>query len=299
MCRRDCHKKTNNINTCNNRCSCKIRWDIDLNYIEKGRCNNQVILLVHGWLQSSKIFQGQLDGLSNQYHVIAVDMRGHGDSPKPPTGYRVAQLADDLHRFIVKHRLKNIILGGHSMGASIIWSYIERFGSYRISKFIFIDSSPAILNSFRVTDEDEKKKAGFLFTDQDLYDVTSKLLTNQAGVIDDFRPTFFSEDISEELVQFNKSESLKVPSEYAAKLLIDLCTQDLRDIIKNIIPKLHKPVLVFGGDISLFPKEVAIWMADQIPNSRLEIFSASEKGSHFMFLENPNKFNRVVRNFVR
>lgn len=286
-------------NKCAKRNSYKISWDINLNYIEKGCRHNKVILLVHGWSQSAKSFQNQIDGLSDKYRVIAVDMRGHGNSPKPFDGYRIAQFADDLHNFILAYRLDNIILGGHSMGSSVIWSYIERFGSDRISKFIFIDQSPALLNTFRVTDPVEQQKAGFLFTDQSLYDICAKLLINQSGVLDDFRPAFFTAGIDSQIVQFNKSESLKIPGEYAARLLIDHSCQDWRDVIRLIIPKLNKPILVIGGEVSIIPAEAMRWVATQIPNSRLEIFSAAEKGSHFMFLENPTKFNQIVRDFVR
>ena len=50
---------------------------IKLSAIEKG--TGPTLLLVPGWSQSAKSFQAQIDGLSDRYHVIAVDMRGHGD----------------------------------------------------------------------------------------------------------------------------------------------------------------------------------------------------------------------------
>jgi pimeloyl-ACP methyl ester carboxylesterase len=84
---------------------------LNLNCIEKGQ--GRTLLLVPGWSQTAKSFQKQIDGLSDRYRILAVDMRGHGDSPKPSTGYRIARLAADLHEFILVHGLSDIALGGN------------------------------------------------------------------------------------------------------------------------------------------------------------------------------------------
>jgi len=46
------------------------------------------------------------------------------------------------------------------------------------------------------------------------------------------------------------------------------------------------------------PWKSQVWIANQIRGSRLEIFEESEGGNHFMFMENPQKFNRIVRDFM-
>jgi pimeloyl-ACP methyl ester carboxylesterase len=117
---------------------------INLHYVERGQ--GPVLLFVHGWSQSTRCFEKQLADLSDRYRVMAVDMRGHGESPKPSHGYRVARLAQDLHEFLVQHDLREVALAGHSMGASIIWSYVEQFGAERLAKLIFIDQAPLVTN---------------------------------------------------------------------------------------------------------------------------------------------------------
>ena len=90
-----------------------------------------------------------------------------------------------------------------------------------------------------------------------------------------------------------------MPGAYAARLLVDHCSQDWRDLIEHEIPKLAKPVLVIGGELNtIFPTDAARWIASKIPGARLEIFAAEEGGSHFMFVENPQKFNAIIRDFV-
>jgi pimeloyl-ACP methyl ester carboxylesterase len=40
------------------------------------------------------------------------------------------------------------------------------------------------------------------------------------------------------------------------------------------------------------------WTARQIKGAQLEIFEEEEGGNHFMFIENPDKFNRIVKEFI-
>ena len=118
-------------------------------------------------------------------------------------------------------------------------------------------------------------------------------------MLDALKGAFFSAAISDEVVAFNKAEALKMPAAYASRLLVDHCSQDWRDVIEHVIPTLGKPVLVVGGALNtIFPTDASAWIASKIPGAHLEIFSAEERGSHFMFVENPEKFNAVLRAFL-
>jgi hypothetical protein len=66
-----------------------------LHYIARG--SGKPLVLIPGWAQTAAMFREQLSGLSSRYQVIALDMRGHGESAKPAGGYRIAQLAQDTH----------------------------------------------------------------------------------------------------------------------------------------------------------------------------------------------------------
>lgn len=269
---------------------------IELNYIERGA--GACIVFVPGWSQSAQSFQKQIADLSSTYRVIALDLRGHGDSPKPPHGYRIARLAQDLREFLLHHELNEITLAGHSMGASVIWSYIEQFGGDRISKLVFIDQAPLVTNAHDLSGE-ALLQSGAAFTPQTLFETAQAIASDQAKSLLQFRAGFYSEAASDDDFAAAIEQSLKVPGEYAARLLIDHGAQDWRDVIRHLIPKLELPVLVVGGALAtIFPPEAASWIAAQIPGAKLSIFSAAERGSHFMFFENPEKFNALIREFV-
>ena len=69
--------------------------------------------------------------------------------------------------------------------------------------------------------------------------------------------------------------------------------QDCRVLIKRI----QIPTLVIGGESSVVPPASQLWIQGQIPNLVLEIFTTDTGGHHFAFLENPDRFNILLRQF--
>lgn len=269
---------------------------IKLHHVERGQ--GPVLLLVHGWSQSTRCFDKQLADLGDRYRVMAVDLRGHGESPKPTHGYRVARLAADLHDFMLEHDLRDVALAGHSMGASVIWSYVEQFDAERLAKLIFIDQAPLVTNGMGLTGA-ALAEAGCAFTPTSLYETAHGIATAREASLEGLRAAFFSSAVSEEDFRRAVSESLKVPAACAARLLVDHASQDWRDVISEVIPGLGLPTLVFGGELAtIFPPQAAAWIAGRIPGAKLSIFGREEGGSHFMFWENPTKFNAVLREFL-
>ena len=265
-----------------------------LNYLEAGE--GPVLLLVPGWSQTAAMFAPQLEGLSDAFRVIAVDMRGHGDSDKPDHGYRISRLAADLHELMQGLELEEVALGGHSMGSSVIWSYWEQFDDDMLGSILIIDQAPACV-AMPGWSEDEAAEAGTVFAPQALWDMAAALAGPEGteateGMV---RGAFFTPAYAEAHAEEVLAENLKMPRPYAARLLIDHCSKDWRDVI----PRIDVPAIVFGGEASLFTPASQRWIAEAIPGAEAHIFGADEGGSHFMFLENPEKFNELVRAFLQ
>jgi pimeloyl-ACP methyl ester carboxylesterase len=70
---------------------------VRLNTVEQGA--GKPILLVQGWPTNSRAWKHQLDALSREHRVLAVDLRGFGDSP-PVAQPRIALLAEDVRRLL-------------------------------------------------------------------------------------------------------------------------------------------------------------------------------------------------------
>ena len=143
-----------------------------IHYIEAG--TGKPLVLIPGWSQTAAQFKHQIQGLSDRYHVFALDMRGHGESDKPNHGYRIHRLSKDVHEFLVAKNLTGVTLAGHSMGCSVIWGYWELFGSERLAKLVLIDQMPMITAN-PIWSEQEKTDAGAILTKDTLYSVTNDL----------------------------------------------------------------------------------------------------------------------------
>src|SRR5689334_14605447 len=90
-------------------------------YISWGaeRADLPALVLLHGITSSALSWVRVGPALADRYRVYALDMRGHGDSIKPPAGaYSLRQVADDALAFIDALRLERPVLVGHSWGGA-------------------------------------------------------------------------------------------------------------------------------------------------------------------------------------
>lgn len=265
---------------------------VTLSYVEAGR--GQPLVLIPGWSQTAEQFRHQVEGLAERYHVFAFDMRGHGRSDKPEHGYRIARLAADVHEALEGLGLDDVAILGHSMGCSVIWAYWELFGPARLSKIILVDQMPYIVSNAEWSAE-ETLLAGAIFSPEALHETCNALRgpageETTRGFISNMVTSAMDAETLEWMIQCN----FQMPRRHAATLLYHHGHQDWRDTI----PRLALPTLAVGGRASLIPWQSVEWTAAQIAGARLEIFEEDEGGNHFMFVENPEKFNRVVADFV-
>ena len=265
---------------------------VKLHYLEAG--SGKPLVMIPGWSQTAAQFKHQLSGLSDKYHVIAIDMRGHGESAKPDYGYRIHRLSTDVHEFLTAKGLKDVTLAGHSMGCSVIWGYWELYGGDRVSKLLLIDQMPMITYGPTWTDQ-EKTDIGAIFDKNSLYDVTNALAgPDGVKTTEGFITGMFTKQYSRDELNWVIKQNLKLPRAYASRLLYDHATNDWRDQI----PRINVPTLIVGAKTSLVGWKSQQWIGSKIPGSRVEIFEEAEGGNHFMFMENPEKFNRLVREFM-
>jgi 3-oxoadipate enol-lactonase len=76
------------------------------------------LLLVHGFPLSRAMWEAQLADLADVAHVIAPDLRGHGDSDAPPGPYTMDAFAADLRALLAHLEIDRVVYCGHSMGAT-------------------------------------------------------------------------------------------------------------------------------------------------------------------------------------
>src|SRR5262249_50330612 len=98
--------------------SIKLRSGINLQYVEQGDKSGVPMLLLHGYTDSWRSFEGVLRHLPESIHAFALTQRGHGDADRPAAGYRTRDFAADVAAFMDALELERAIIVGHSMGST-------------------------------------------------------------------------------------------------------------------------------------------------------------------------------------
>ena len=91
--------------------------DVELHFSEQGA--GEPLILLHGNGEDSSYFEHQVPLLAESFRVIALDTRGHGESPRGTAPFTLDQFADDLGCFMDAHGVKAAHLLGFSDGANI------------------------------------------------------------------------------------------------------------------------------------------------------------------------------------
>ena len=95
--------------------------DIQLHYTEQGA--GLPLILLHGNGEDSSYFVHQIDHFSKHYRVIALDTRGHGQSPRGEKPFSIKQFAEDLHDFMNEKGIDKASLLGFSDGGNIALTF--------------------------------------------------------------------------------------------------------------------------------------------------------------------------------
>ena len=227
---------------------------VQLSYIRQG--SGRPIVLVHGWSQCAEEFKYQIEPLSTRYDVIAVDQRSHGESQKVSYGLRISRLSKDLYELLTELDLSDVALLGHSMGASVIWCYIDLFGPERLSKIILVDQSPFLTVNPHWARQ-ELEDSGAFVTAQQSFDRVAALRGEEAEqeirqMIDGMLTKHAKSEIREWIVQCN----LKMPRDLAATLSYNHNHTDWRDLV----PRIKLPTLIISGRASLIPWKSQEWI---------------------------------------
>ncbi|MFS4091752.1 alpha/beta fold hydrolase [Streptomyces sp. AF1A] len=99
-----------------------------MHYVRGGK--GSPVVLIHGFPQTWAEWRHQMGPLSRTHTVIAVDLRGTGDSQVTKSGYQAAQLAKDVHQMLKQLGLnKGVQVVGHDVGVWVAYAYAAQWPS--------------------------------------------------------------------------------------------------------------------------------------------------------------------------
>ncbi len=91
--------------------------DINHYYIEKG--TGFPLILLHGNGEDCGYFVHQMEPFAKHFRVIAIDTRGHGQTPRGEASFSIRQFAEDLLDFMNLHQIEKAHILGFSDGGNI------------------------------------------------------------------------------------------------------------------------------------------------------------------------------------
>jgi non-heme chloroperoxidase len=247
---------------------------IKIHYLEAG--SGRPIVLIPGWTMPAWIWQPQIDEFSKKYHVIAVDPRSQGESDKPTFGHLPETRARDYKELVDHLQLKRPVLVGWSMGCGELMKYVEQYGTENVGGLVLVDgllwdkSNPDLfvgLSSWmNLLQQDRQKQA------------------------DGFIRSMFKKPQPENYYKRLIEASTQVPADTAAILIYDMIA--VKDF-SAALAKVNRPLL-FTYQPETQPT-ADLLKAKLGDNVRLERF---DDAGHALFVDDADKFNRVVENFV-
>ena len=111
--------------------------DIDISYSIKG--NGETLVLLHGFLHSSKMWEEYEKEWIKNYQVITIDLPGHGKSGVV-NNISIVEMAGILNSILEEENINKVTIIGHSLGGYVGLAFTELF-PYKLDKLILLHSS--------------------------------------------------------------------------------------------------------------------------------------------------------------
>ena len=235
------------------------------------------LVLVHGYLGSSEMWCLQRDYLSKFFRVISPALPGFGESHKAQSLDSINDMAKFVIDIIDEKKIDRFNLLGHSMGGMIVQE-IAKLAGDRINKLICFATGPIgdIPGRFETMDETRKK----------LKKDGTKISFSRVP------PKWFVKGNKDKNYFLCENAVTNVSIETADNALLAMKNWRGIDNLKNI----ENETLIIWGDKDIsYNFDQVNTLNKNIKNSRLEIFKGC---CHNVHLEQPEKFNILIKNFL-
>lgn len=251
---------------------------------ETGNPNGPPVILIHGLLGSRLNWDAQVQSPALRgYRIITYDLRGHGLSDKP-TGaapyHDGRRWGDDLAAVINGSHAKKPVVVGWSLGGVVISNYLAAYGDRAIAGAVYVDgvveltpsqlvAHPEVYRDMNARDlkthlDGERSFVGLCFNRRPDADTFARLLANAA------------------MASWDMQREVPTMTVFAAEGLGNA----------------HVPLLfLYGGKDSLVDTQATLARATAL-NPRIVSKVYAESG-HAPFIEEPDRFNRDLAEFVR
>jgi pimeloyl-ACP methyl ester carboxylesterase len=264
--------------------------EIQLSYLEWNQ-GSEPLLLLHGLADQALVWSSLAEYLAESYHIIAPDMRGHGESSKPEDDYTFASAIADLEALMDHLGWSSAHIIGHSWTGKLapIWAkqHPERFRSMILVDPIFIWKMPSLLK------------------------VTFPLLYRVLPFLKGMGPFESYEDAEQKMRQlsqyqdwtplqqqvFQASIEQKPDGSWGSKFTVAARDGTFEDVmlVAGLTVPIHIPTLFVQPEKGVNRQD---WQLKPYKTYLKNLQVCQVPGNHWPFLVAPEEFNRTVEAFL-
>ncbi|MBS0011282.1 MAG: alpha/beta hydrolase [Bacteroidales bacterium] len=241
-----------------------------------------VIILLHGYLESSEIWDGFAAGLAASYRTIAIDLPGHGKSGVFGDEHTMDFMAETVKAVMDAEGLDKAMLTGHSMGGYVALAFVEKY-PHRLYGYCLFHSHP-----FADTDElIDNRKREIKIVESGKKDIIYPV--NIPRMFADFNTEKFTE-----AVEHNKLIASGISAEGIIAVLNGMISRPSR---LDILEQGEVPLLFIAGKHDNYIPFEEVKNRIRIPaNGEMLVL---EKSGHMGFVEEKEKTLKAIMNFCQ
>ncbi|HBR53652.1 MAG TPA: alpha/beta hydrolase [Flavobacteriaceae bacterium] len=236
--------------------------------------NGPVLMLLHGFLESSTMWDSLLPEITKTYRVITFDFPGHGKTPSISKVHGMELFAEITSALLAQLGIAEATIIGHSMGGYVAMAMAEKYPG-QIKKLILLNSTPAPDSQARI--ENRERALALVPKAKDAFvGMAITNLFNEASRIK------FEKEISA-----LKAEALTFPLEGITAAIAGMKDRKDRTMV---LKSFSKPkYMICGVHDPILPIDDCKKIAEQ---TKTEFFSVN--GSHMNHIENTTEIVKIL-----
>ena len=264
----------------------------ELSYVDGG--SGPVVLFIHGILGSQRQWAHLVDKMDDDHRVLVPDLFGHGESAKPLGDYSLSAHAAAMRDLLDHLGIERVTLVGHSLGGGIAMQFFYLFPE-RVDRLVLVASGGLGREVNLVL-----RSATLPGAEQVLSVLASAPVLSRVEALGrgaskvGWRP---GADIGAIWRGFSSLGDRESRRAFLAttRAVIDIGGQSIsaHDHLEGALP--IPTLIVWGSKDRMIPASHALSVERALPDCRVELF---EGAGHFPHLDDPDRFARVLREFI-
>jgi non-heme chloroperoxidase len=251
---------------------------VRMHYAEGGDATGRAVILLHGYGDSWFSYSRVLPLLPGDFRIIAPDLRGHGRTSQPDSGYALRDLATDVLALMDALGIERAVVVGHSMGG-LVAQQVALLAPKRVSGIMLVATATEVSRFNKISDL-EQAVGGLVDPIPEAF-------------VREFQGSMMKQPLPQEFFERVIAESHRLSAHvWKAVMYGMLATGAPAGLAGSGIPAL----IVWGAHDPWVPRKSQDDLLAQFPGSKLNVY---DDVAHTPNWERPERFAQDLERFVR